>query len=140
MVFSSTVFLFLFLFLPLALAVYYNPLWKGRAFRNGFLLLASLGFYAWGEPVFVFIMALAIAVNWALVLAMARHKERRRRKRWLVAAIGFDMAVSTTACWRRWHLSLSTWFRDYMCIPPGDNRAAVAGAAVAAWAKPEGCL
>jgi hypothetical protein len=28
-----------------------------------FLLLASLGFYAWGEPGFVFIMALAIAVN-----------------------------------------------------------------------------
>jgi D-alanyl-lipoteichoic acid acyltransferase DltB (MBOAT superfamily) len=91
MVFSSTV--FLFLFLPLVLAGYYNPFWKGRAFRNAFLLLASLGFYAWGEPVFVFIMALSIAVNWALVLAMARHEEQRRRKRWLVAAIGFDVAL-----------------------------------------------
>jgi D-alanyl-lipoteichoic acid acyltransferase DltB (MBOAT superfamily) len=91
MVFSSTV--FLFLFLPLALAGYYNPLWKGRAFRNSFLLLASLGFYAWGEPVFVFIMALSIAVNWALVLAMARHREQGQRKRWLVAAIGFDVAL-----------------------------------------------
>jgi D-alanyl-lipoteichoic acid acyltransferase DltB (MBOAT superfamily) len=91
MVFSSTI--FLFLFLPLALAGYYNPLWKGRAFRNGFLLLASLGFYAWGEPVFVFIMALSIAVNWALVLAMARHEEQQRRKLWLVAAISFDIAL-----------------------------------------------
>jgi alginate O-acetyltransferase complex protein AlgI len=62
MVFSSTVFLFLFL----PLAGYYNPLW----------LLASLGFYAWGELAFVFVMALAIVVNWALVLAMARHKEQ----------------------------------------------------------------
>ena len=91
MVFSSTV--FLFLFLPLALAGYYNPLWKGRAFRNGFLLLASLGFYAWGEPVFVFIMLLSIAVNWVLVLAMARHEEQRRRKPWLVVAISFDVAL-----------------------------------------------
>jgi D-alanyl-lipoteichoic acid acyltransferase DltB (MBOAT superfamily) len=90
MVFSSTV--FLFLFLPLALAGYYNPLWKRRAFRNGFLLLASLGFYAWGEPVFVFIMALSIVVNWALVLVMARC-EGQWRKRWLAAAIGFDVAL-----------------------------------------------
>ncbi|MDR1399536.1 MAG: MBOAT family protein [Treponema sp.] len=91
MVFSSTV--FLFLFLPLALAGYYNPLWKGRTFRNGFLLLASLGFYAWGEPVFVFIMVLSIVVNWALVLAMARHEEHRRRKCWLMVAIGFDVVL-----------------------------------------------
>lgn len=58
MVFSSTV--FLFLFLPLTLCIYYNPLFTGRRFRNVFLLLASLLFYAWGEPVFVFLMLLSI--------------------------------------------------------------------------------
>ncbi|MDR3303180.1 MAG: MBOAT family protein [Treponema sp.] len=91
MVFSSTI--FLFLFLPLALACYYNPVWKGRGFRNGFLLLASLGFYAWGEPLFVAIMVLSILVNWALALVMARCETRRARKRWLTAAIGFDVAL-----------------------------------------------
>ena len=27
--------------------------------------------------------------------------------------------------WRRWHISLSTWFRDYLYIPMGGNRCAV---------------
>ena len=66
MVFSSTV--FLFLFLPVVIAVYYNPIVKNRGFRNIVLLLASLFFYGWGEPVFVFLMILSIIVNWAFGL------------------------------------------------------------------------
>ncbi|HYC77848.1 MAG TPA: MBOAT family O-acyltransferase, partial [Planctomycetota bacterium] len=39
--------------------------------------------------------------------------------------INFDrpyLAVSVTDFWRRWHLSLSTWLRDYLYIPLGGNR------------------
>ena len=32
-------------------------------------------------------------------------------------------ARSVTEFWRRWHISLSTWFRDYLYIPMGGNRA-----------------
>ena len=32
------------------------------------------------------------------------------------------MAQSVTDFWRRWHLSLSTWYRDYLYIPLGGNR------------------
>ena len=32
------------------------------------------------------------------------------------------MAVSITDFWRRWHISLSTWFREYVYIPLGGNR------------------
>jgi alginate O-acetyltransferase complex protein AlgI len=31
-------------------------------------------------------------------------------------------AVNITEFWRRWHISLSTWFRDYLYIPLGGNR------------------
>lgn len=32
------------------------------------------------------------------------------------------VAVSITEFWRRWHISLGTWFRDYVYIPLGGNR------------------
>ena len=32
------------------------------------------------------------------------------------------IAKSITDFWRRWHISLSTWFRDYVYIPLGGNR------------------
>ena len=53
MVFSSLT--FLLLFLPALLAVYfiYPKIW----WRNAVLLVGSLFFYAWGEPVFVLVMA-----------------------------------------------------------------------------------
>lgn len=32
------------------------------------------------------------------------------------------MAISVQDFWRRWHISLSTWFRDYLYIPLGGSR------------------
>lgn len=49
----------------------------------------------------------------------------------LAAMLGFDcpanfdlpyIAGSITEFWRRWHISLSGWFRDYIYIPLGGNR------------------
>jgi alginate O-acetyltransferase complex protein AlgI len=35
------------------------------------------------------------------------------------------IAKSATEFWRRWHISLGTWFRDYIYIPLGGNRVKV---------------
>lgn len=69
MVFSSTI--FLFVFLPFVLLGYYL---LDRRFKNVFLLLASLLFYAWGEPRFVFVMLGYIFMNYLAALGIARCK------------------------------------------------------------------
>ncbi len=66
MVFSSTV--FLFLFLPAVLII--NHLLQKR-YRNTFLLLGSLFFYAWGEGVLVLLMLFSISVNYMGGLGVA---------------------------------------------------------------------
>lgn len=82
LVFSSTV--FLFLFLPLTILIYYNPIWKGRRFRNYFLLFASLLFYAYGAPLFVFLMIMAIATGGGIGPKIGRSECKKRKKRWLI--------------------------------------------------------
>jgi D-alanyl-lipoteichoic acid acyltransferase DltB (MBOAT superfamily) len=91
MVFSSSV--FLFLFLPFVLIGYFNPVFRGRRFKNCFLLLASLGFYAWGEPFFVLVMLVSIVVNWLLGILIDRHKPGGTRKMFLVIAVVYDVSL-----------------------------------------------
>ncbi len=69
MLFSSLE--FLFLFLPTVLVGYYL-LPRRFGCDNLWLLLASLVFYAWGEPTFVFVMVASIVFNWLVALAVAR--------------------------------------------------------------------
>mgnify|MGYP000344300051 CR=1 FL=1 len=88
MLFSSSV--FLFLFLPIVLILYFNPIVKNRTYRNIILLVASLFFYAWGEPVFVLLMVASIVVNWLIGLAMAGSG---RKKTWLVLSVVWNLSL-----------------------------------------------
>ena len=72
MVFSSTV--FLFIFLPLVLVGYYL---LDKKFRNIFLLIVSLFFYAWGEPKFVFVMMGSILMNYLFALIVDRFRDKK---------------------------------------------------------------
>ena len=94
MVFSSLE--FLFLFLPLGMAGYY--LLRSRKARNVWLLLISLAFYAWGEPVYVVLMVASIVANWAIALAMGpvpasdgSDRDRLRRKVLLTVAVALNV-------------------------------------------------
>ena len=94
MVFSSDV--FLFAFFPLLFVLYYNPFCKGRGFRNVVLVLASLGFYAWGEPVFVLVMLAAILVSWwcgQRISYLKQEEQRKQKKLVLSLGIGFFLCL-----------------------------------------------
>lgn len=92
MVFSSTV--FLFLFLPITLLLYFNPLCKKREYRNIVLLIMSLGFYGWGEPVFIFLMLLSIVVNWFLALQIDKNAENIKMQKHIVRfAVFYNLGI-----------------------------------------------
>ena len=75
MLFSSTT--FLFLFFPMLFLLYYSPLCKKREWKNYLLLIASLGFYAWGEPVFVFLLIISIILTWYLGKKIGDSKSKK---------------------------------------------------------------
>lgn len=62
-------------FLPIVLGGYYllNP-----KYQNAFLLLASLLFYAWGEPKYVVVMIASIIINWGSGLLMERFAGHKK--------------------------------------------------------------
>lgn len=72
MVFSNLI--FLYLFLPLCLLLYF--LCRDMAGKNAILLVFSLLFYAWGEPLYVFLMLLMAAANWGFGLWMGAGRRR----------------------------------------------------------------
>lgn len=97
MVFSSTT--FLILFLPITLIAYYLigiALTRSIAVKNGILLLASLVFYAWGEPVYIFLMLISILFNYVIGkdIASSREVEQPGQARLLfIVAVCFNLSV-----------------------------------------------
>ena len=73
---------FLFGFLPITLAIYFAvPI----QWRNLALLLTSLVFYGWGEPVYLGIMVLSILIDYTHGLLVERYRSRDKLARWFVA-------------------------------------------------------
>ena len=70
--------IFLWLFLPIVLAGYYllDVCLHQRGLSNLFLLLFSLVFYAWGEPIYVLLMMGSIGVNWFLGRMLGSRKQK----------------------------------------------------------------
>lgn len=85
MVFSSII--FLFYFLPITLIV---NLLLPRRYRNAWLLLMSMVFYAWGEPKYLLIMIVNILLNYFLAIMM-EGKPPKTRKALLIISILFSV-------------------------------------------------
>ena len=94
MVFSSLE--FLFYFLPVVLGVYFLvPRGRDCRWRNLVLLVFSLAFYAWGEPVYVLLMIFSILMDYGLGLWMEREKTRPggRPRLVLVVSVVLNLAL-----------------------------------------------
>ena len=89
MLFSSTV--FLYLFLPTVIFFNFVVFKKSRVLQNIFLLLASLFFYAWGEPKFVLVMIASIITNWLLGLIISKKRDHKKICRYI---IGLDVTFN----------------------------------------------
>ena len=89
MVFSSLT--FLFLYLPLTLLAYFlTPL----KWRNFVLLLVSLLFYSWGEPVYIVIMFVSILIDYTHGLLVEKYRSNDKKARWFVAqSVIFNLAL-----------------------------------------------
>ncbi len=92
MVFSTPP--FLLLFLSALLLIYYIIPAKQRTIRNNVLLLFSVLFYAYGEPLFNFVMVFSIVLNWLLAIWIEKYPEKK--KKFLVFAIVFDVLLLFT--------------------------------------------
>ena len=89
MVFSGLV--FLCIFLPVVLVVY--NLSKSITFKNIVLLIASLGFYAWGEPKWIVVMIITSFVDFVAGKLIDRYKGTKKAKLFLALSIILTLGV-----------------------------------------------
>jgi len=86
MLFSSIP--FLYYFLPCVILLYVIA---PKCIKNSVLLLASLVFYAWGEPRYVILMAATIILGYVLGLLIERYQGKKLSKLFLILSLAIDL-------------------------------------------------
>ncbi len=116
MLFSTGI--FIFLFLPLVVFGYY--ILPGRRLKNIFLLIASLVFYAYGEPSFVFAMLLSIIVNYfvGLLIDLFNKKNKKVSKVFLIIGLLFNISLIFIYKYLMFFLnSINDIFKSHINVP-----------------------
>jgi len=93
------------------LALYVNNVYADPGSFSGLQLIIATYFFAF-QIYCDFSGYSDIAIGAAKVLGIDLMENFRRPY----------LATSVSDFWKRWHISLSTWFRDYLYIPLGGNR------------------
>ena len=93
------------------LAVYVDIVYNNPEASNSFSLISATVFFAF-QIYYDFAGYSLIAIGSAEVMGFCLMENFRRPY----------FATSISEFWKRWHISLSTWFRDYLYIPLGGNR------------------
>lgn len=92
MVFSS--FSFIFVFLPIVLAIYY--LAKDK-YKNICICIASLIFYAWGEPKNILLMLISVILNYFLALAIGKTNGKIKK---IIMVIDIIINIAIIGCFK----------------------------------------
>ena len=92
MVFASL--LFLFIFLPLNLILYYST--KNKKYRNYILIVFSLMFYGWGEPIWISLLILSSLFDWGNALFIQKHRGTKWAKIGVVVTLIFNLGLLAT--------------------------------------------
>lgn len=90
MLFSSMTFIFLFLPILCAMYLVICKFFPQTKYKNYLLLLASILFYAWGEPRYVVIMLATITINYIGAICLDRFS--KYKKRILVLTVLMDLS------------------------------------------------
>ena len=79
---------FLYCFLPLCLICYFIA--KKLKTKNLVLIIFSLVFYAWGEPLYVLLLLFSAAMNWFMGLRIGQNRDTKKGK----IMLGVTIAVN----------------------------------------------
>lgn len=89
MVFSSIPFLFFF-FVLFLIAYFITP----KKYKNLTLLIFSLIFYAWGEPIYILLMIFSSLVDYFNGIMLEKYdKDKRKRKQFLILSIIVNLGI-----------------------------------------------
>ncbi len=98
MLFSSMI--FLWGFLPIVFLLYFMA---KEQYRNYILLIASIIFYAWGEPIYILLMLLSISCNYVFGLCIHKTGKQTVRRIWLIVCVTVNLGLL-------WYFKYSTTF------------------------------
>lgn len=82
---------FLYIFLPLCLICYFVS--KKLKTKNTVLIIFSLVFYAWGEPLYVLLLLFSAAFNWFMGGLIGRYQGQKKAKTAVASAIIVDVLL-----------------------------------------------
>lgn len=93
MVFSSLE--FLFIYLPCTILIYFLIPAQHLAIRNFALLITSLIFYGWSEPIYIVIMFLSIFVDYVCGFMVSKHLDssKTKAKKALITSVVINLSV-----------------------------------------------
>ena len=89
MVFANLV--FLYVFLPMNIILYFCT--KNRAFRNAVLIIFSLAFYAWGEPIWVTLLIFSATIDYFHGLIIEKNRGKIGAKLALISSLVLNLGL-----------------------------------------------